>query len=120
MTSSLTKLPPELEVALAALVLVAAVFDARLKRIPNWLCATGLVLGLVLNFRFMQFAGLRQAGLGVALGASDSLAKVEDDAMHAVKGLYRDSSGAFTRRRRRSRLSRGPTASAIPGKASLE
>ena len=52
---------------LAALVLVAAVFDVRLKRIPNWLCATGLVLGLVLNFRFMQFAGLRQAGLGAAL-----------------------------------------------------
>ena len=67
MTSSLTKLPPELEVALAALVLAAAVFDVRLSRIPNWLCATGLVLGLVLNFRLMQFAGLRQAALGVAL-----------------------------------------------------
>ena len=67
MTNSLTTLPPELEVALAALMLLAAVYDVRLRRIPNWLCLTGLGLGLALHFRLWQFSGLRQAGLGAAL-----------------------------------------------------
>jgi prepilin peptidase CpaA len=34
---------------LLTIVLVAAVFDIRYRRIPNWLCGIGLVLGVALN-----------------------------------------------------------------------
>ena len=67
MTSFLIRLPIEIEVALAALVLAAAIYDLRFRRIPNWLCLTGTILGFVLNYRISQFAGLRPASLGVAL-----------------------------------------------------
>src|SRR4051812_40705453 len=38
-----------------------------------------------------------------ALAESDDLARTEDVAMHAVRGLYADSSGAFTRKGRPNR-----------------
>ena len=63
----MTRLPPELEVALLLLVLVAAIYDLRYRRIPNWLCAAALILGVALNIGLSQWAGLRQAGLGTAL-----------------------------------------------------
>jgi len=65
------------EVILLALVLVAAVYDIRYRRIPNWLTATGVLVGVVLN-TFLQtpapsvlsFGGLLFAlkGLGLAFG----------------------------------------------------
>ena len=70
MTSSLTRLPIEVEGALVALALAAAFYDLRFRRIPNWLCLTGAILGIVLNYRISQFAGLRQASLGVALAVA--------------------------------------------------
>ena len=43
-------LPPRgAEILLLALVLGAAVYDVRYRRIPNWLNLTGVILGLVLN-----------------------------------------------------------------------
>jgi prepilin peptidase CpaA len=41
--------PPGVEVVLLALVLGAAIFDARYRRIPNWLTVTGVLIGLSLN-----------------------------------------------------------------------
>ena len=41
--------PPGVEAILIALVLAAAVFDARYRRIPNWLSVTGVVVGLAMN-----------------------------------------------------------------------
>jgi signal transduction histidine kinase/FixJ family two-component response regulator len=46
------------------------------------------------------FASHELAGLARALGRSDSLVAIEETAMHAVRGEYRDASGAFTRRGR--------------------
>jgi len=41
--------PPGVEAILIALVLGAAVFDARYRRIPNWLSVGGVLVGLALN-----------------------------------------------------------------------
>jgi prepilin peptidase CpaA len=43
-------LPPRgVEAVLVAVVLVAAVYDARYRRIPNWLTVSGVFIGLALN-----------------------------------------------------------------------
>jgi len=41
--------PPGAEAVLLAVVLGAAVYDARYRRIPNWLTVTGVLIGLCLN-----------------------------------------------------------------------
>jgi prepilin peptidase CpaA len=63
----MTPLPPVSEIALAALVVTAAVYDIRFRRIPNWLVVTGLCLGLALNVFFLRVDGLILALLGAAL-----------------------------------------------------
>src|SRR4051812_12918709 len=45
----LTPVPPGVQAMLLLLVLGAAVFDARYRRIPNWLTLAGVLLGLALN-----------------------------------------------------------------------
>jgi prepilin peptidase CpaA len=42
-------IPRGIEAVLLALVLGAAVYDVRYRRIPNWLTAGGILAGLVLN-----------------------------------------------------------------------
>jgi prepilin peptidase CpaA len=44
-------LGPARLIALALLVIAAAVFDLRTRRIPNWLCLAGFLCGLILNTR---------------------------------------------------------------------
>jgi len=63
----MTPLPPLSEIALAALVIVAAVYDIRFRRIPNWLVLAGFCLGLALNVFFLRLDGLILALLGAAL-----------------------------------------------------
>jgi prepilin peptidase CpaA len=46
---SFTPLTPPVLWILLALVLAAAAFDLRFRRIPNWLTAAGLALGLAIN-----------------------------------------------------------------------
>jgi prepilin peptidase CpaA len=41
--------PPGVEAVLLTLVLGAAVYDVRYRRIPNWLTVAGVLVGLVLN-----------------------------------------------------------------------
>ena len=41
--------PPSVEAVVLALVLGAAVYDARYRRIPNWLTLAGVLIGLALN-----------------------------------------------------------------------
>lgn len=61
-------LPPGSQILLLLIVIPAAVFDLRSRRIPNWLCLTGLVLGFLLNLFLFGLGGLKVAGLGFALG----------------------------------------------------
>ncbi|HUQ90590.1 MAG TPA: prepilin peptidase [Bryobacteraceae bacterium] len=51
------------------LVTVAAIYDIRFRRIPNWLVGAGALLAVVLNFVLFEFEGLRASllGLGLAL-----------------------------------------------------
>lgn len=51
------------------LCIVAAIFDIRLRKIPNWLVLAGLASGLVLNAMLAGLSGLGSSllGLGLAL-----------------------------------------------------
>lgn len=63
-------LPPLLQFLLILLVLPAAVFDFRSRRIPNWLCAAGWIAGVAANTGLGGLGGLKAslAGFGVAFG----------------------------------------------------
>ncbi len=57
--------PLLLRAVLAALVITAAVYDIRFRRIPNWLNLSGMILGFGLNAFFFQMHGTVTAGLGL-------------------------------------------------------
>lgn len=56
-----------LAIPLATLVIVAAGFDFRTRKIPNWLCAAGLLCGFACQIALFQWAGARDAVLGAGL-----------------------------------------------------
>jgi prepilin peptidase CpaA len=59
--------PPGISVILLTLVLAAAVYDVRFRRIPNWITATGVVIGLAMNaFLFQGWPGLKLSAIGMA------------------------------------------------------
>ena len=60
-------IPWSYQVMLALLVIVAAAFDIRYRRIPNWLVCTGLVWGLGMNLFLFGWAGLKLSLIGVGL-----------------------------------------------------
>lgn len=60
-------LPAVIQLVLAALVCVAAFYDLRYRRIPNWLCLTGLLLGLALNAFLPEWGGWPGSLLGASL-----------------------------------------------------
>jgi len=65
----LSYLQPGLQSLLLLLVLIAAVFDLRERRIPNWLAASGLLLGIAGNSILFGISGLWTSleGAGLAL-----------------------------------------------------
>jgi prepilin peptidase CpaA len=66
---SFTLPPPGIAVLLLALVAVAAAYDVPFRRIPNWLTATGVLLGLAMNtFLYQGWPGLRMSFIGLAVG----------------------------------------------------
>jgi prepilin peptidase CpaA len=62
--------PPATRILLEILVIVAAIWDIRTRRIPNWLTFSGVVLGVGLNTFLFETPGLwfSLKGLGLALG----------------------------------------------------
>jgi prepilin peptidase CpaA len=75
----LTVPPPGVEAILLTLVLAAALYDVRYRRIPNWLTATGVVVGLLMNAflgdwriptpsNSQIWPGLRFSLIGLAMG----------------------------------------------------
>ena len=67
-------MPPVTKVLLLLLVIPAAVFDYRQRRIPNWLVLTGILVGVAMNVFLLYdnpspFTGLwfSLQGLGLAL-----------------------------------------------------
>jgi prepilin peptidase CpaA len=63
----LTPLAAPLQIGLVILVVAAAVFDVRERRIPNWLTASGLVAGILINVVGSGWQGLKLAALGLGL-----------------------------------------------------
>ena len=65
----MTPPPAYIQLALVAMVTIAALWDLRFRRIPNWLTASGVVAGLAIQAGLGGWAGLRSAafGLGLAL-----------------------------------------------------
>ncbi len=63
----MNNLPGPMQATLAALVIIAAAYDFRYRRIPNWLVLPGLLAGLSLSFAFMRTPGLKDSLLGASL-----------------------------------------------------
>jgi prepilin peptidase CpaA len=66
---SFTLPPPGIAALLLALVIGAAAYDVPFRRIPNWLTALGVLLGLGMNtFLYQGWPGLRVSLTGLAVG----------------------------------------------------
>jgi prepilin peptidase CpaA len=59
-------MPTALKIPLIALVIAAAIYDLRFRRIPNWLNLSGVILGLGINTLLFAGNGLILALLGIA------------------------------------------------------
>jgi prepilin peptidase CpaA len=69
MTPVFPPVPPRMEAVLLMLIVAAAVFDVRYRRIPNWLTVTGALAGVALNSAIGRpEAGTAFALEGLALG----------------------------------------------------
>src|SRR5580658_7920955 len=56
------------QILLGILVAIAAVFDIRYRRIPNWLVLAGIVVGLAWNVSDSGWSGLLRSSEGLGLG----------------------------------------------------
>jgi prepilin peptidase CpaA len=61
-------LPLAGEISLGILVAIAAVYDIRFRRIPNWLVVAGIAAGFVWNGLAAGGTGLGHAAAGLGLG----------------------------------------------------
>lgn len=75
--------PPVIEVGLCSLVLTAAVYDLRSRRIPTGLAAAGFLFGVGLNTFLYGDGGLRLALLGALLALA---VYVPIYALHGIGG----------------------------------
>jgi len=60
--------PVALQAALLITVVMAGVYDARFRRIPNWVVLVGLALGFSLNAFLFEWQGLLMAAKGFGVG----------------------------------------------------
>jgi prepilin peptidase CpaA len=67
---ALTQFGPQFGAWIAAVLIaiIAGVLDWRYRRIPNWLTASGLAAGVVINTVLYRWPGLKTALLGALLG----------------------------------------------------
>ncbi|HXJ43246.1 MAG TPA: prepilin peptidase, partial [Bryobacteraceae bacterium] len=64
-------LPFGVEIILIPLIVTAAVYDIRFRRIPNWLNIVGVLTGLAMNsFLYRGWAGLRMSLIGLVVALS--------------------------------------------------
>jgi prepilin peptidase CpaA len=61
-------LPGAGQILLGILVAIAAVFDIRFRRIPNWLVLAGIIVGFAWNVYSSGWSGLGRAAAGLGLG----------------------------------------------------
>lgn len=55
------------KIALVLLVLTAAFWDLRWRKIPNWLVLSGLIVGFALNGFLFEWQGVKLAALGLGI-----------------------------------------------------
>jgi prepilin peptidase CpaA len=66
---SFTLPPPGITGLLVVLIVIAAVYDIRYRRIPNWLTLSGVLAGMAMNaFLTPVWPGLKTSLLGFAVG----------------------------------------------------
>ena len=65
---SFTLPPPAIVALLLALVIGAAAYDIPYRRVPNWITAAGVLLGLAMNGFLYGWPGLRMSIIGLAVG----------------------------------------------------
>jgi prepilin peptidase CpaA len=63
-----TAIPLAIAVVLLAMAVIAAVWDLRYRRIPNWLTLPGIIVGFALNGILFGLEGLKFAGTGMLVG----------------------------------------------------
>jgi prepilin peptidase CpaA len=56
------------QILLGILVAIAAAFDIRYRRIPNWLVLAGIIVGLAWNLSTSGWSGLGRSAEGLGLG----------------------------------------------------
>jgi prepilin peptidase CpaA len=61
-------LPGAGQILLGILVAIAAIFDIRYRRIPNWLVLAGILVGFAWNASSSGWSGLGRASEGLGLG----------------------------------------------------
>jgi prepilin peptidase CpaA len=61
-------LPGAGQILLGILVAIAAIFDIRFRRIPNWLVLAGIIAGGTWNVYSSGWSGLGRAAAGLGLG----------------------------------------------------
>jgi prepilin peptidase CpaA len=94
--SSASSLPPLASCVLLALVLAAAIFDLRFRRIPNWLTGAGVILGFAANvFERGILRGLSFSLAGLCLALAIYLALYALHAMGAGDGKLMAAIGAI-------------------------
>lgn len=92
----LTDPPLAIRILLLLLAGVAAAFDIRTRRIPNWLTVAGAVAGLLVNAWLFSWAGLWQASVGIVLALLVYLPLVWLRGMGAGDAKLMAAIGAFT------------------------
>ena len=75
--------PPGVEAILIALVLCAAIYDVRYRRIPNWLSLAGVLVGLALN----AFLDQGRAGMFVSSLKGLAIAFVVYFVLYALRAM---------------------------------
>jgi prepilin peptidase CpaA len=92
----MNSLPGPMQVAVAALVITAAIYDIRYRRIPNWLVLVGFVAGFSMAFVFFRGDGLLASLMGAALAFAIYLPLFALRAMGAGDLKLMVAIGAFT------------------------
>ncbi len=67
---TLVRVPISIGTALLLIVLIAAIYDLRFRRIPNWLNLSGLILGFGLNTLLFHMHGMLAASEGLLVAAA--------------------------------------------------
>jgi len=89
-------MPPGVSVPLVLLIVAAAAYDVRCRRIPNWITITGGCSGVAMNsFLYEGWSGFRLSMAGLAIGFASCFALCSLRAMGAGDVKLMTAAGAM-------------------------